>query len=219
MIEIVNLTKSYLTTTGREYVFKDLSLKIPEGRNVALIGRNGAGKSTLLRLIGGLDTPDKGEIRTDKTVSWPIGLSGGFQGSLTARQNVKFLARVYGSDRDDIRKKLDFVEEFAEIGNYFDRPVKTFSSGMRARVAFGLSLAFDFDYYLIDEAMSVGDAHFRAKAEAVFKEKIGHSNIILVSHGMGQVRNMCDYVLVIQKGIVETFENIEEGIARYQATC
>lgn len=216
MIEIRNMTKSYRTNTGREYIFRDLNFTIPAGKNIALIGRNGAGKSTLMRLIGGVDMPDKGVIKSSASISWPVGLSGGFQGSLTARENVKFVARVYGAEGDKMRDIIKYVEEFAEIGRYFDRPVKTFSSGMRSRVAFGLSLAFDFDYYLIDEAMSTGDAHFRSKAEAAFKERISRANIILVSHSMGQVRALCDYVLLVQDGQVIAYEDVEEGIKAYQ---
>lgn len=217
MIEISNLTKSYRTEKGREYVFRDLNLVIPEGRNIALIGRNGAGKSTLMRLLGGTDIPDKGTIKTNYSISWPVGLSGGFQGSLTARENVKFIARVHGAEGDKMREVVKFVESFAEIGRFFDRPVKTYSSGMRSRVAFGLSLAFDFDYYLIDEAMSTGDAHFRNKAVQTFKERVARSKVILVTHGMGQVRSMCDYVLLLENGAVRAFEDVEEGIKCYQA--
>ncbi|WP_193089810.1 ABC transporter ATP-binding protein [Advenella sp. FME57] len=217
MIEIRNLTKSYLTVTGREFVFRNLSLVLPSAKNIALIGRNGAGKSTLLRLIGGLDIPDSGDVITSNTISWPVGISGGFQGSLTARENVKFIARVYGAEGAAMRSKVQYVEEFAEIGRYFDRPVKTFSTGMRARVAFGLSLAFDFDYYLVDEAMSVGDAHFKKKASQAFKDRVGKANLILTTHGMNQVRSLCDYVLLIDKGQVLPYENVEEGIAAYNA--
>lgn len=217
MIEIINMTKSYRTTTGREYIFRDLNLVIPRDKSIALIGRNGAGKSTLLRLIGGIDTPDKGIIRTPESISWPVGLAGGFQGSLTARENVKFVARVYGAEGERMKDIVNYVEQFAEIGRYFDRPVKTFSSGMRSRVAFGLSLAFDFDYYLIDEAMSTGDAHFRNKAVAEFKKRISQSKVILVSHVMSQVRSMCDYVLLIENGQIKAYEDIEEGINAYEA--
>jgi len=215
MIELQNVTKSYRTNTGREYVFRDLSFSLPVGKNVALIGKNGAGKSTLMRLLGGLDAPDSGRIVTTESISWPVGLSGGFQGSLTGRQNAKFICRVYGAIGDAMRQKIAFVEEFAEIDHYFDQPVKTYSSGMRARVAFGLSLAFDFDYYLVDEAMSVGDAHFKKKATAAFKDRISTAKIILVTHGMDQVRALCDYVLLVNHGQVIPFEDVREGIAAY----
>jgi len=217
MIELKNLTKSYRTNAGRRYVFKSLNLVIPSNRNIALIGKNGAGKSTLMRLLGGLDMPDSGKVETNKSISWPVGLSGGFQGSMTGRQNVKFVCRVHGAEGEVMSQLVKSVENFAEIGSYFDQPVKTYSSGMRARVAFGLSLAIDFDYYLVDEAMSVGDAHFREKAIQAFRDRVGRANIILVTHGMSQVRKMCDLILLIKDGQVLQYENIEEGIAAYQA--
>lgn len=215
MIELRNVTKSYKTPKGRVFVFKDLNLTIPDDKSVALIGRNGAGKSTLMRLLSGQDTPDRGEIITPDSISWPVGLSGGFQGSLTAKENVKFVARVYGIKGERLKEVVNYVRDFAEIGDFFDRPVNTYSSGMRSRVAFGLSLAFDFDYYLIDEAMSVGDAHFRKKAQQAFKERIGKAKVILVTHGMGQVRQMCDYVLLLDKGQVTAYDDVEEGIEAY----
>lgn len=217
MIEIRKVTKSYLHHKGgRKYIFKDLSFTIPSGRNVAIIGRNGAGKSTLMNLLAKVDTPDSGRIISDKSISWPVGLSGGFQGSLSARENVKFIARTQGFRGKDLQEKVKFVEEFAEIGEYFDLPTKTYSSGMKGRVAFGLSLAFDFDYYLVDEAMSVGDVHFKTKASDAFKAKVGQANILLVTHGMTQVRTMCDLVIVLDKGQATLYEDVEEGIKVYQ---
>jgi len=215
MIEVKSITKSYRTTRGREYVFRDLSFSVPAGRNVALIGRNGAGKSTLLRLIGGIDTPDKGRISCSGSISWPVGLSGGFQGSLTGRENVKFVARVYGAEGDRMREVVQYVQDFAEIGRYFDQPVNTYSSGMRGRVAFGLSLAFDFDYYLVDEALSTGDAHFRKKAASAFQDRVGKSNLILTTHSMAQVRSLCNTVLLLRNGQVIQFDDVEAGIKEY----
>ncbi|RAP65284.1 ABC transporter ATP-binding protein [Achromobacter sp. HZ01] len=217
MIELKNLTKSYRTNAGRRYVFRNLNLVIPSDKNIALIGKNGAGKSTLMRLLGGLDMPDSGKVETTKSISWPVGLSGGFQGSMTGRQNVKFVCRVHGAEGEVMTRLVKYVEDFAEIGSYFDQPVKTYSSGMRARVAFGLSLAIDFDYYLVDEAMSVGDAHFREKAIQAFRDRTGQANIILVTHGMSQVRRMCDLILLVKDGQVFQYEDIEEGIAAYEA--
>lgn len=216
MIEIKNLTKSYLNhKTGRHYVFKNLSFVIPSGRNLAIIGKNGSGKSTLMNILSGVDAPDSGQIISDKRISWPVGLSGGFQGSLTGRQNAQFVARVQGFKGEDLHEKVRFVEEFAEIGRYFDSPANTYSSGMRSRVAFGISLAFDFDYYLVDEAMSVGDAHFKRKARAAFEAKVGKANIIMVTHSMSQVKDMCDLVLVLEKGQVHYFDDIAAGIDYY----
>ncbi len=215
MIELQNLTKSYVTTRGRKYIFRELSFSVPPDKNIALIGRNGAGKSTLMRLLCGTDIPDSGKIVTDKRISWPVGLGGGYQGSLTGRQNAKFVCRALGAEGAALDSVLKYVEDFAELGEYFDQPVNTYSSGMRARLAFGMSLAFDFDYYMVDEAMSVGDAHFREKAEAEFKRRVGKANLILVTHGMAQVRKMCDIVLLLNNGQVEVFDDVEEGIAVY----
>lgn len=217
MIEVQNLTKSYLHhKAGRKYIFQNLSFTIPSGRNVAIIGRNGAGKSTLMNLLSKVDTPDSGKIITNQSISWPVGLSGGFQGSLSARENVKFIARTQGFRGQALKEKVAYVEAFAEIGDYFDLPTKTYSSGMKGRVAFGLSLAFDFDYYLVDEAMSVGDAHFKTKASDAFKAKVGQANILLVTHGMTQVRTMCDLVIVLDKGKATLYDDVEEGIKVYQ---
>ncbi|MEB2486954.1 ABC transporter ATP-binding protein [Burkholderia multivorans] len=215
MIELSRLTKSYVTKSGRKYVFRDLSFIVPPDKNIALIGKNGAGKSTLMRLLCGTDVPDSGKIITDKRISWPVGLGGGFQGSLTGRQNVKFICRSLGAEGDEMKRVIAYVEEFAELGEYFNHPVKTYSSGMSARLRFGMSLAFDFDYYMVDEAMSVGDAHFREKATEEFKRRVGKANLILVTHGMGQVRKMCDMVLLLRDGKVEIYDDVEEGISIY----
>ena len=215
MFELKNITKSYLTPKGRRYVFRDLSLKIPAGKNIGLIGRNGAGKSTLVRLLGGADVPDTGTIATDKSISWPVGLAGGFQGSMTGRENVKFVSRVYGAVGDAMRQKVAYVEDFAEIGSWIDEPVKTYSSGMRSRLAFGLSMAFDFDYYLIDEVMSVGDAQFRRKCADVFEERLQKSKVVLVSHNMPEIKKLCDVVLLVRDGGVQIYDDVDEGIKAY----
>ncbi len=217
MIELRHLTKSYQTNAGRRYIFRDLNLAFPERKNIALIGRNGAGKSTLMRLIGGADMPDSGTVYSNSSISWPVGLSGGFQGSMTGRDNVKFVCRVYGYDGPAMREKVRYVEEFAEIGDWFDEPVRMYSSGMRSRVAFGLSMAFDFDYYLIDEVMSVGDSQFNKKCTEAFKEKISKANIILVSHNMKDVASLCDIVLLVQHGQIQVFDDVQEGVNAYQA--
>ncbi|WP_261525931.1 ABC transporter ATP-binding protein [Burkholderia multivorans] len=215
MIELSKLTKSYVTKGGRKYVFRDLSFVVPPDKNIALIGKNGAGKSTLMRLLCGTEIPDSGKIITDKRISWPVGLGGGFQGSLTGRQNVKFICRTLGAEGDEMKRIIEYVESFAELGDYFYQPVKTYSSGMSSRLRFGMSLAFDFDYYMVDEAMSVGDAHFKAKAVEEFNRRVGKANLILVTHGMEQVRKLCDIVLILKDGNVELYEDVEKGIQRY----
>ncbi|MBU9818335.1 ABC transporter ATP-binding protein, partial [Rahnella sp. BCC 1045] len=194
MIKIENLTKSYKTPTGRHYVFKGLDVNLPPNKSVALIGRNGAGKSTLLRVIGGIDRPDSGKIITDKTISWPVGLAGGFQGSLTGRENVKFVARLYAT-KNELKEKVAFVEEFAELGKYFDMPIKTYSSGMKSRLGFGLSMAFRFDYYLVDEVTAVGDAKFKQKCADLFREKHAQASFLMVSHSLKSLVEFCDVAL------------------------
>lgn len=216
MITLENVTKSYMTLKGRKVVFRNLSFDIPEGVNVGLIGRNGAGKSTLMQLLSAVDLPDSGKIITKGRISWPVGLRGGMQKNLTARDNVKFVCRVYGFRRARMREKIRFVEDFAEIGAYFDEPVSTYSSGMQARVAFATSMAFDFDYYLIDEVMAVGDATFRAKSRKVFDERLKKSKIILVSHSMSLIRDMCDMVIHLDRGKATLYDNVQKGIRAYQ---
>jgi capsular polysaccharide transport system ATP-binding protein len=217
VFELRNITKSYLTPKGRRHVFRDLSLKIPADKNIGLIGRNGAGKSTLVRLLGGADVPDSGTIATNKSISWPVGLSGGFQGSMTGRENIKFVSRVYGAVGDAMRAKVAYVQNFAEIGSWIDEPVKTYSSGMRSRLAFGLSMAFDFDYYLIDEVMSVGDAQFKRKCAEVFEERLKKSKVVLVSHNMPEIQKLCDVVLLVRDGGVQIYDDVAEGIKAYQS--
>lgn len=215
MIKIENLTKSYRVPGGRHYVFKDLSLELPAGKSVALIGRNGAGKSTLLRMIGGIDKPDSGRIISQRSISWPVGLSGGFQGSLTGRENVKFVARLYAT-KADLKEKVAFVEEFAELGKYFDMPIKTYSSGMRSRLSFGLSMAFKFDYYLVDEVTAVGDARFRDKCHKIFAEKNKESAFLMVSHSLDTLKNYCDIALLISSSSnVNVYNSVPEAIEEY----
>ncbi|ANE35943.1 capsular polysaccharide export system, ATP-binding protein [Campylobacter iguaniorum] len=219
MIVLDNISKSYMLSTGRHYVFKNLSFTFPENCSIGLIGPNGAGKSTLMRILGCIDMPDSGMVKTNKTISWPVGLSGGLQLNLSARDNVKFVSRIYGFWGEDMVKKVKYVEDFAEIGRYFDQPISTLSSGMRSRVAFGLSMAFDFDYYLIDEARAVGDARFKKKSDAVYKEKLKNSNVIMVSHNMNDIKQWCDKVVLIEKGHVNIFDDVNEGIAKYKRVC
>jgi capsular polysaccharide transport system ATP-binding protein len=215
MIDIQHLSKSYPTELGRKYVFRDLNFTMPEGAGVGLLGRNGAGKSTLLRILGGIEAPDAGRVLTNKSISWPVGLAGGFQGSLSARDNIMFVCRVLGATGAEMREKIAYVEEFAEVGEYFDLPLNTYSSGMRARVTFGTSMAFDYDYYLIDEVMAVGDPIFRKKANAVFRDKLANASVILVSHNMNDIKEMCSTVVVVERGEAAVYKDVAEGIEAY----
>ncbi|MFP5300655.1 ABC transporter ATP-binding protein [Cobetia sp. SIMBA_158] len=214
MIEIKNLYKRYHNHHSNEWVLKNVNLTIPKGISVGLVGRNGAGKSTLLRLIAGMDTPERGEVIRHSRVSWPIGLSGGFQGSMTGRQNVKFVTRVHGRG-DYVDSIIRYVEEFADIGPAFDEPIKTYSSGMKARLAFGLSLAFDFDIYISDEATAVGDKAFKAKAKNAFRDKVNKASLIIVSHNEGILRELCQSGIMIHNGTAIWFEDIGDALKSY----
>jgi len=214
MIKVKNVYKRYHNHHGSDWVLKDINFEIPNNVSVGLVGRNGAGKSTLLRLIGGMDSPDRGEIISDSRISWPIGLSGGLQGSMTGRQNVRFVARVHGSN-DGVASIIKQVEEFAELGSAFDEPVKTYSSGMRSRLNFGLSLAFDFDVYLSDEATAVGDRSFREKATKAFRDRTGKASIVMVSHSESILKDLCQAGIFLDKGRAIWFDDINDAISHY----
>jgi capsular polysaccharide transport system ATP-binding protein len=217
MIRMENATKYFEVKEGRKYILNDVSLTIPGNINVGILGRNGAGKSTLLRMLGGIDFPTSGRIETDIDFSWPLGLAGGFQGSLTGKENAQFVCRVYSRTEDQLKAALDFILAFSELGDYFDMPVKTYSSGMKARLGFAMSLAFDFDYYLIDETLSVGDAKFKDKCKKALTDLKKKRNILLVSHSMPILKEMCDSGIVLSDGRLDYFDDIKDAIACYQA--
>lgn len=220
MIKLDNLTKFYVLANGdKHFVFREFTFTFPENCSIGLIGRNGAGKSTLMRLLSGADIPNAGRVVTNKRISWPVGLSGGFKGDLSARDNVRFVARVYGYKGEALREKVRYIEEFAEIGKYFDEPMNTYSSGMQARIGFGLSMAFDFDYYLIDEAGAVGDAKFKQKSDAIYKEKLKNSKVIMVSHNMKDIEEWCDKVILVNAGEAIVYDDVKEGIEIYRKVC
>lgn len=215
MIELQNVSKSYTVKNGLRYVLRNVSLVIPSRVNVAVLGPNGAGKSTFLRLIGGAEPADSGTITTDSEVSWPLGLASGFQGSLTGRQNVLFVCRINGLKPSQCREVVRQVTEFAEIGEYFDMPINTYSSGMRARLSFGLSMSFNFDVYLIDELTSVGDAIFREKARVAFERIRKRASLVFVSHDIRTLRQSCQSALFLRDGMADYYEDIHEGIKVY----
>lgn len=212
MIILRNLTKTFRVQGEEKTVARDLNVTIPTGVSVALLGRNGAGKSTLLQMIAGTQSPTSGKIWSDGTISYPVGFSGSFHGDLTGVQNVRFVARIYGVDTDVL---VDFVEDFAELGRHFHMPVRTYSSGMRSRLAFGLSMGIRFDTYLVDEVTSVGDAGFRVKSESLFMERMSTSGAIVVSHTMELIKRICTMALVLENGRVEVYDQIEPAIARH----
>ncbi|MGV6849300.1 MAG: ABC transporter ATP-binding protein [Marinibacterium sp.] len=213
MIELIDLTKIYTTNGTRKVICENLNLVLPSRKSIALLGRNGAGKTTLLNMISGLTPQTSGEIVTTGSMSWPVGFTGSFHPDLTGAQNVKFVARVYGADTDETR---DFVEDFADLGHHFHMPIRTYSSGMRGRLAFGLSMAFQFDTYLVDETTSTGDKAFKDKANALFRARMQHSGAVVVNHSMSLIRELCDVGVVLEAGQAVYFDNLEEAITRHE---
>jgi len=212
MITFENVTKQYRLKDGQTKVIaKNLSFELPVG-NIAVLGQNGMGKSTMLRLFSRVESPDRGRIRTTRRLSWPIGFRGSFHRELTGLENVKFVARIYGQNTDEI---IEYVKDFAEIGPFFNEPFKSYSSGMAARLAFGLSMAINFDVYLIDELMSVGDARFQKKSSDTFHGKLSGSQIIMVSHSMDLLREYCQSGLVLHEGKIVYYEDLEQAIEYY----
>lgn len=212
MIICKHLHKSYSHGPHRKEVLRDLNLTINRGDRIALLGRNGAGKSTLIKLIGGVELPSSGRVIRQMPVSWPLGFNGGFQGSLTGYDNAKFIARIYGRDYSQLR---DFVEEFSELGRQMRMPVKTYSSGMRARLAFALSLAIDFDCYLVDEVIMVGDQSFSRKCRIEMLEKRLSRTMVLASHSTDTIREMCNRAIVIHQGSATEYESVDEAVDIY----
>lgn len=213
MIRLDNISKSFNIRGRRKTVIRHLDLTLPSGKSLALLGRNGAGKSTLLSIIAGVQAPDTGKVYTDGTISWPVGFGGSFHRDLTGAQNVRFVARVYGVDTEQLEA---FVEDFAEIGPHFHMPVRSYSSGMKARLIFGLSMGIKFDTYLIDETTAVGDANFNRKSRAVFLERVKDASAIMVSHNMRQVRQFCDTGIVLNDGRLEYYEDLNAAIRRHE---
>ena len=213
MIEFRDISKGFWVKGGYYPVIRNLNLTLPTGRSLALLGRNGAGKSTLLNMVSGTMRPDTGEIISDGSISFTVGYSGSFHGEMTGVQNTRFVARVYGVDTDEL---VSFVEDFAEIGDHFHMPVRTYSSGMKSRLAFGVSMGIKFDTYLIDEATATGDKRFRVKSKTVFRERMKDASAIMVSHLMGDIRAFCDAGLVLHEGQIEVFDDVEDAIARHE---
>ncbi|MEM6891533.1 MAG: ABC transporter ATP-binding protein [Pseudomonadota bacterium] len=213
MLTFENLTKGFWVNGNYRVVIDDLDIVLPDGKSLALMGRNGAGKSTLMELISGIMRPDKGRVYSDGSISWPIGLSSAFHREMSGAENVRFIARIYGVDTEEL---LEFVRDFSELGEFFYMPVRAYSSGMRSRLAFGTSMGIKFDYYLVDEVTAVGDARFKRKSQAVFSERMKNSSAIVVNHSMGQLRSLCDAGLVLEDGKVTYFEDLEEAIEYHQ---
>lgn len=216
MISLQKVHKEYPTKSGRKVVLKKVSYDFLPGVNVGVLGRNGAGKSTMLKIIGGSLSPDRGRVVREGKISWPIGFSGGFNMKVTGRDNLRFICRLYD---EDYRSVVSFVEDFAELGTYLDMPVHTYSSGMRAKLAFGISMAFEFEYYLIDELTAVGDAVFKKKSQAFFAERRKKATLIVVSHNMATITSLCDKMLVLHEGVLHDFGDNEQARNFYTETC
>ncbi len=210
MIRVENVSKLYKTRLGMRRVLDNVNLTVRRGEKIGILGLNGAGKSTLVRLIGGAELPSSGTISRGMSVSWPLAFHGGFQGSLTGLDNLKFICRVY---KADYKRALPFVEEFSELGSYLQEPVKRYSSGMLARLAFALSMAVEFDCFLIDEIIAVGDARFQHKCNIELFEKRGDRAMIMVSHHDVFIRSFCNRAAVLVAGRMHIFEDVENALA------
>lgn len=209
MIRFENITKVFSLEGKRKVVADNINLTFPTGRSVGLLGRNGAGKSSLLQMVAGTLNPTSGRIVSSGTISWPVGFAGSFHPELSGAQNVRFVGRIYGVETDEL---IDFVEDFAGLDAHFHLPFRSYSSGMKSRLAFGASMGIGFDTYLVDEVTAVGDAAFRTRSSQVFKERMKRSGAVVVSHSMAQVRELCDATAVLHNGVLTYFDDVEQGI-------
>lgn len=212
MLIFDRVSKFYRTKGVKRTILSDFSFQFPALRNVGIMGRNGVGKSTLMRLMAGIEPPDSGYVYRTSRVSWPLGFAGGFNGSMTGIENIRFVSRIYGQDTENI---IAYVKEFAELGSSLGLPIKTYSSGMKARLAFGLSMAIDFDVYLIDEITAVGDEDFKKKSRSVFEDKLARSQIYMISHSPGTIRQYCDCGLLLEDNQIRFFDRVEDLLAAY----
>ncbi|WP_176050575.1 ABC transporter ATP-binding protein [Burkholderia sp. BCC1644] len=213
MIELIDVSKDYHTRQGSRRVLDTINLQVQTGEKIGILGRNGAGKSTMIRMISGAELPTEGKIRRNMSVSWPLAFGGAFQGSLTGMDNLRFICRVYGADP---KAAEPFVQEFSELGYYLREPVKSYSAGMRARLAFAISMAIEFDCFLIDEIVAVGDSRFHDKCHHELFERRRDRSLIIVSHDSGYIREHCDRAAVLVQGKLNTFDDIEDAYTFYR---
>jgi capsular polysaccharide transport system ATP-binding protein len=214
MISLQDVSKVYGTRSGEVTILDGINFTINPGQKIGILGRNGAGKSTLVRLLSGAEHPSKGTIKREMSVSWPLAFGGAFQGALTGLDNLRFICRIYGCNADD---KLDYVQEFSELGKYLFEPVRSYSSGMRARLAFAISMVVEFDCFLIDEIIAVGDSRFHEKCQCELFEKRRDRAMIIVSHDASFIREHCDHAAVLVAGRLNTFENIDLAYEFYMS--
>lgn len=213
MFSLTNVTHVNRDENRKTLVLNDVSVSFKPMQRVALLGANGAGKSTLLNLLSGAAHPDRGRLRVQGTASWPVGFSGSFSSHMSGSQNVRFLARLYGRDPDEMDA---FVERFADIGHAYRSPWRTYSSGQRSRVSMGASMAVPFDLYLIDEATSVGDSAFRAKADAYLKDRLKTAGAVIVSHSNETLKQLCDCSAVLRNGKIRVYDTVDEGVEAHE---
>jgi capsular polysaccharide transport system ATP-binding protein len=213
MLSCIDITKEYHVPGGRRRVLDHVNFDLERGQKLGVLGRNGAGKSTLIRIIGGVEIATAGEVRREMSVSWPLAFSGAFQGSLSGIDNLRFICRIYDLDYDATRA---FVDDFAELGRQLGEPVKTYSSGMRARLAFALTIAIEFDCYLIDEVIMVGDGRFTRRCQDELFEKRADRSIILVSHDMNFIRTVCDSAAIIHNSHFQMCDSVPDAVAYYE---
>ena len=213
MLVFDKVTKFYRTKGVKKTILSEFSFEFPPDRNVGIMGKNGAGKSTMMRLMAGIEPPDLGHVYRTTRVSWPLGFAGGFNGSMTGIENIRFVSRIYGQD---INKVIAYVTDFAELGPSLRLPIKTYSSGMKARLAFGLSMAIDFDVYLIDEITAVGDEDFKKKSQAVFQDKLAKSQIIMISHSASTIKQYCDCGLLLEGNQIRYFDDVNDLLTAYR---
>lgn len=213
MLVFDKVSKCYRVKGVNKTILTDFSFTFPADRNVGIMGKNGAGKSTMMRLMAGIEPPDAGHVYRTTRVSWPLGFSGGFNGSMTGIENIRFVSRIYGQETERV---ISYVAEFAELGPSLRLPIKTYSSGMKARLAFGLSMAIDFDVYLIDEITAVGDEDFKNKSKAIFHDKLAKSQIIMVSHSPSTIAQYCDCGLLLEGNQIRFFDQIDDLLLAYK---
>ena len=215
MIVFENVSKFFYEKNKKKYIFKNISFKIPQNLNVAILGTQGSGKSTLLKLFGKIMYPNYGTIESTVTFSWPLGAYGGFSRYLTGKDNVKFVCRLYSLNEIQMRETLKYVKDFSELGSFFDKPLHKYTTEMKQRLSFSLNLALHFDYTLVDERLIVGNDKFKQKALDHILKKIKQSNVILISKNLKRVRTLCDIGLVINEGHVYYYKNINDAISAY----
>ena len=213
MIEFHGVSKWYHTPHGRKVVLDGLDLTLPPGTKLGVLGRNGAGKSTLLGMIGGTIKPNRGVIVKRAAISWPLGLGGTYHQDLTGAQNVRFVARIYGVDTEAL---VAYVADFSELGDFMDMPVRSYSSGMRARLAFGMSMGVSFDWYLVDEITAVGDSRFKRKSLAVFRDRLQNAGLMMVSHSNRTIREYCTSALVLEGGRAVYYDDVSRALAVHE---